>query len=83
MINNDLLKEYFEYSSPSDIYKNLNNTTDIERNKTIVNKIKGSLTDLMMNFKNSPANNAKKIRIKNNMVIIVKLILEFNQLNQE
>ena len=35
----------------------------------------------MMKFKNDPVNNAKKIRNRNNMVEIVKLILEFNQLD--
>ena len=42
------------------MYKNLNTTTDMEKNKTKVNKIKGNLVDLMMKFKNNPTNNAKK-----------------------
>ena len=29
-IDSDFFKEYFEYSSPSNMYKNLNTTTDIE-----------------------------------------------------
>ena len=36
-----------------------------------------------MKFKNNPTNNAKKIRNRNIMVEIVKIILEFNQLDQE
>ena len=36
----------------------------------------------MINIKNDPTNNAKKIRNKNNMVKIVELVLEFNKLNQ-
>ena len=83
MISNNLFKEYFEYSSPSDLYKNLNTTTKIEKNKTIVNKIKVALANLMVDIKNNPINNVKKIRNRNNMVKIVELILEFNQLNQE
>ena len=58
--HNNLFKEHFEYSSPSNMYKNLNTTTDMEKNKTKVNKIKGNLVDLMMKFKNNPTNNAKK-----------------------
>ena len=60
MIKNNLFKEYFEYSSPSNMYKNLNTTTDIEENKTKVNKIKDYLSDWMMKFKQNPTNNAKK-----------------------
>ena len=55
-----MFKEHFEYSSPNNMYKNLNTTTDMEKNKTKVNKIKGNLVDLMMKFKNNPTNNAKK-----------------------
>ena len=80
MMNNNLFKEYFEYSSPSNMYKNLNTTTDI--NKTKEYKIEHKLANSMINIKNDPANNAKKIRNKNNMVKIVELILEFNKLNQ-
>ena len=60
MIKNNLFKEYFEYSSPSNMYKNLNTTTDIEENKTKANKIKDYLSDWMMKFKQNPTNNAKK-----------------------
>ena len=85
MISNNLFKEYFEYSSPSDLYKNLNTTTKIEKSKTIVNKIKVALANLMVDIKNNPINNVKKKknRNRNNMVKIVELILEFNQLDQE
>ena len=33
MINNNLFKEYFEYSSPSNMYKNLDAITNIEKTK--------------------------------------------------
>ena len=59
-INYSFFKEYFEYLSPSNMYRNLNTTTDIEENKTKVNKIKNNLADLMTKFKNNPTNNAKK-----------------------
>ena len=82
MIENSQFKEYFEYSRPSAMYKNLNNTRNIEKNKTIVNKTKNNLADLMMKLKNNPTNNAKRIRNRNSMVEIIKLIFEFNQLDQ-
>ena len=66
------------------MYKNLNTTTDIEENKTKVNEIKYNLADLMIKFENDPTNNEKKkIRNRNNIVEIVKLILKFNQIEQE
>ena len=55
-----MLEENFEYSSPNDIWKNLNITSDIEEKNPKVNKRKNNLTDLMMKFKNNPTNNAKK-----------------------
>ena len=61
MADNNLLKENFEYSSPNDICKNLNTTTDLEEKSPKVNKRKNNLTDLMIKFKNNPTNNAKKI----------------------
>ena len=82
-IDNNLLKEHLEYSSASNLYKNLNTATDIEENKIKVNKIKNNLADLVMKIKNNPTNNTKKIRNRNNMAGIVELILKFNQLQQE
>ena len=43
MINSKLFREYFEYSSPSDMYKNLNNTINSEENEAQVNVIKDKL----------------------------------------
>ena len=65
------------------MYKNLNTTTNIEKNKTKVNKIKNNLANLMADIENNSTNNAEKIRNRNTMVGIVELILEFNQLDHE
>ena len=59
-IGNNFLKENFKYSSPSNIYKKLSTTTDIEENKIKVNKIKNNLANLLMKIKNNPTNNTKK-----------------------
>ena len=60
MIDLKLFREYFEYLSPSDMYKNLNNTIGSEKNEAQVNAIKDKLANLMEEFKNRPTNNAKK-----------------------
>ena len=65
------------------MYKNLNTTTNLEKNKTKVNKIKNNLANLIADIENNSTNNAEKIRNRNTMVGIVELILEFNQLDHE
>ena len=40
LIDRELFREYFQYSSPSDMYKNLNKTIGSEENKAHVNAIK-------------------------------------------
>ena len=40
MINPKLVREYFEYLSPGDMFKDLNKTTGSEENKAQVNAIK-------------------------------------------
>ena len=82
MIDAELFRKYFEYSSPSDMYNNLNKTISSEENKAQVNTIKDKLANLMEEFKSSPTRDAKVIGNRNNMQDIVETILEFNQLNQ-
>ena len=60
MINRKLLREYFEYLSPSDMYKNLNKTADSEENKDQVNTFENRLANLMETFKSSPTSDTKK-----------------------
>ena len=82
MIDPELFRKYIEYSSPSDMQKNLNKTIDSEENKGQVNAIKDRLAKLIKEFKVSSTSDAKKIGNRNNMLEIVELILDFNQLNQ-
>ena len=81
MIDTKLFREYFEYLNPSDMYKNLNNTTGLEENKAQVNTIKNRLANLMEAFISNPTSDAKKIENRNQMLEIVERILYFNQLN--
>ena len=60
MINSELFKKYFEYSSPSDMYNNLNKTIGSEENKAQINAIKDKLAKLIKEFKSSPTSEAKK-----------------------
>ena len=82
MINSKFFAEYFEYLSPSDMYKTLNKTISLEENEAQVNVIKDKLANLIEVFKSRPTSNTKKIENRNNMVKIVERVLEFNQLNQ-
>ena len=76
MIDPKLFREYFEYLSPSDMYNNLNKTIGSEENKAQVNAIKDKLANLMEAVKRSPTSDEKKIRNRNNLLEIVKRILE-------
>ena len=60
MIDPESFREYFEYSSPSDLYKNLNKTIGLEENKAQVNEVKDKLAKLMEAVKLSPTSDAKR-----------------------
>ena len=60
MISSELLEKYFGYSSPSNIYKALNETIILEENKAQVNRIK-RLANLMRYSKEVPQMIQKKI----------------------
>ena len=74
MIDHKLFRDYFEYSSPSNMYKNLNKITNKEKNRDQVNMIKNSITNLMEELKKRPTSNAIKIKNRNSMVEIVERI---------
>ena len=60
MINSKFFEKYFCYSSPSDMWKALNETTVLEENKAQVNSMENKLSKLMEAFKCSPKIAAKK-----------------------
>ena len=60
MIDPELFRKYFEYSSPSDMYENLNKTIGSEENKAQVNPIKDKLAKFMEEIKRSSTSDAKK-----------------------
>ena len=61
MIDPESFREYFEYSSPSHMYKNLNKTIGSQENKAQVSVIEDGLANLMTEFKSKPTSDAKKL----------------------
>ena len=64
MIDPKSFREYFEYLSPSDMYKNLNKTIGSEENESQVNAINDQLANLMEVFKSRSTSNTKKKKIE-------------------
>ena len=60
-IDPESLREYFKYSSQSDMYKNLRETIYSEENEARVNAIKDNLANLMELIKSSPTSDANKL----------------------
>ena len=73
MIDPESFRKYFEYLSPSDMYKNLNKTINSEENKAEVDAIKDNSANLMETFKSSPKSDSKNIRNTNNMKKLSKV----------
>ena len=63
MIDPKLFIEYFEYSNPSHMYKNLNKTIGSKENKAGGNAIKDGLANLIKEF-NSMVLSTKSVRTR-------------------
>ena len=59
-INNELFKEFFDYSSPDTMIKRLKNVNDVI-NKNMVNSINENLNKMKKIIKNAPENKIFKI----------------------
>ena len=81
-INNELFKQYFNYQSPSNMYKILSETGNTELNQIKVDFIKKTLSKLQKIIDNVPKDKTYKIEKNEKIISIVERILEFNQLNQ-
>ena len=62
MIDPELFRKYFEYSSPSGMYNNFNKTKGSEENRAQVNAIKDKLAKMIKEFERSPTSDAKKLK---------------------
>ena len=65
------------------MYKALNETKSLEKNKAKVNMIENSLVNLMVVLKDTPKSDANKIAGNNKVVDIVERILYFNNKNKK
>ena len=80
--NNDLFRESFEYQSPSDTYKKLNETENTEINQIKVDFIKKALNRLQKIVDYVSKDKTYKIEENKKIISIVEHIHEFNKLNQ-
>ena len=81
-ISLELFEIYFDYSSPSYMYKSLNETENLKENKVLVNILENRLNNLIKEIKSNPTSDTKKFKNRNNMLENVQLIRYFNQQNQ-
>ena len=80
-INNELFKEYFDYSNPDTMIKRLKNVND-EINKNMVESINKNLNKMEKIIKYLPENKTFKIEENKKMIDIVERILELNSEKQ-
>ena len=81
-INDELFKKHFKIKKPSLIYKVLSETNDKEKNNKLVNIFNSGLKDLENEIKNM-SKRERKTKQPNNIVTVVKKILDFNEHAQE
>ena len=59
-ISLELIKNYFDYSSPSNMHKALNETKSLEESRVQVNTVENKLTNLIEAIKSSPTSHTQK-----------------------
>ena len=80
-INNELFKEYFNYSNLDTIIKRLKDTSE-ERNKNMIELINKKPTKMKNILKNVPKDKVFKIEENEKIINIVERILELNSKKQ-
>ena len=81
-VNLELFRYYFKYSSPSNMYKELNKT-ETEKNEVKIDFIENDIADLKKDIENVSKDGVEKIETLNRIKDIVELILDFNNEDQE
>ena len=81
-VNLELFRYYFKYSSPSNMYKELNKT-ETEKNEVKIDFIENDIADLKKYIENVSKDGVEKIETLNRIKDIVELILDFNNEDQE
>ena len=80
-INNELFKEYFNYSNPHTMIKRLKYASD-KRNKDMIESINKKLTKMKNIVKNVPKDKVSKIEENEKIIDIIERILELNNKKQ-
>ena len=81
-INRELFKNHFGFQTPTEMFKNLYNQNNKNKNNELVNVIKSGLIDLENEIE-KVSEDEIKIEKPYEIVDIVKKILEFNKLKQQ
>ena len=82
-VNNKLSKKYFNYQSPRKMYNTLSDTRNTEKHDIQVHLIKSDLIDLQKDIENTSKDDVNKIEEMNKIADIAKLILYFNNDDQQ
>ena len=80
-INNELFKEYFNYSNPDTMIKRLKDVGD-EKNKNMVESINKKLNKMKKIIKNVPKDKVSRVEENEKIIDIVERILELNSEKQ-
>ena len=80
-INNELFKEYFNYSNPDTMIRISNDASD-EKNNNLVESINKKLNKMKKIIKNVPKDEVSKVKENEKVIDIVERILELNSEKQ-
>ena len=81
-VNQEIFQKYFIIQNPSLMYKVLRTVNDKERNSNLVDMFNSALKDLKKETKNM-TKEGKEIEKPDEIVRVVKMILDFNKQNQQ
>ena len=81
-VNQEIFRKYFKIQKPSHMYKVLGTINDKEKNSNLVNMFNSALKDLKKDTKNR-SKEEKEIEKPDEIVRVVKMILDFNELKQQ
>ena len=81
-INQEIFQKYFKIQKPSLMYKVLRTINDKKKNINLVNMFNSALKDLEEDTKNM-SKKEKEIEKPDEIVRVVKMILDFNKLKQQ
>ena len=81
-VNQEIFQKYFKIQKPSLVYKVLRTLNDKEKNCNLVDMFNSALKDLKEDTKNM-SKEEKQIEKPDEIVRVVKMILDFNEIKQQ